>query len=78
MSNASVPATEQIGFTLPDTPVGEPVFSITVRLNQQSVKTYGTELPLQAGMRLDADILQETRRLYEWMLEPLYSISGRM
>lgn len=78
VSNASVPATEQIGFTLPDTPVGEPVFSITVRLNQQSVKTYGTELPLQAGMRLDADILQETRRLYEWMLEPLYSISGRM
>ncbi len=78
VSNASVPATEQIGFTLPDTPVGEPVFSITVRLNQQSVKAYGTELPLQAGMRLDADILQETRRLYEWMLEPLYSISGRM
>lgn len=78
VSNASVPVTEQIGFTLPDTPVGEPVFSITVRLNQQSVKTYGTELPLQAGMRLDADILQETRRLYEWMLEPLYSISGRM
>ncbi|MES2191695.1 MAG: HlyD family secretion protein [Pseudomonadota bacterium] len=78
VSNASVPATEQIGFTLPDTPAGEPVFSITVRLNQQSVKTYGKELPLQAGMRLDADILQETRRLYEWMLEPLYSISGRM
>lgn len=78
VSNASVPATEQIGFTLPDTPVGEPVFSITVRLNQQSVKAYGVELPLQAGMRLDADILQETRRLYEWMLEPLYSISGRM
>lgn len=78
VSNASVPATEQIGFTLPDTPVGEPVFSITVRLNQQTVKTYGKELPLQAGMRLDADILQETRRLYEWMLEPLYSISGRM
>ncbi len=78
VSNASVPATEQIGFTLPDTPVGEPVFSITVRLNDQSVKTYGNQLPLQAGMRLDADILQETRRLYEWMLEPLYSISGRL
>jgi hypothetical protein len=28
-------------------------------------------------MRLDADILQETRRLYEWMLEPLYSITGQ-
>jgi membrane fusion protein len=29
-------------------------------------------------MRLDADILQETRRLWEWMLEPLYSITGSM
>lgn len=78
VSNASVPVAEQIGFVLPDTPVGEPVFSITVRLTDQSVKTYGKHLPLQAGMRLDADILQETRRLYEWMLEPLYSISGRL
>jgi membrane fusion protein len=33
---------------------------------------------LQAGMLLEADILQETRRLYEWLLEPLYSISGKM
>jgi membrane fusion protein len=29
-------------------------------------------------LRLDADILQETRKLYEWMLEPLYSITGKM
>lgn len=78
VSNASVPVAEQIGFLLPDTPVGEPVFSITVKLNQQGVKAYGKELPLQAGMRLDADVLQETRRMYEWVLEPLYSISGRM
>ena len=23
---------------------------------------------------VDADVLQETRRLYEWVLEPLYSL----
>jgi membrane fusion protein len=78
VSNASVPSSEQIGFALPDTPAGEPVFAITVRLKQQAVMAYGQGLPLQAGMRLDADILQETRRLYEWMLEPLYSITGKM
>ena len=78
VSNASVPSTEQIGFALPDTPAGEPVFAITVRLKKQTVTAYGQGLPLQAGMRLDADILQETRRLYEWMLEPLYSITGKM
>ena len=78
VSNASVPSTEQAGFTLPDTPPGEPIFAITVRLKQQTVKAYGQNVPLQSGMRLDADILQETRRLYEWMLEPLYSITGKM
>jgi membrane fusion protein len=78
VSNASVPSSEQIGFALPDTPAGEPVFAITVRLKQQAVMAYGQNLSLQSGMRLDADVLQETRRLYEWMLEPLYSITGKM
>jgi membrane fusion protein len=78
VSNASVPSSEQIGFALPDTPAGEPVFAITVRLKQQAVTAYGQNLPLQPGMRLDADVLQETRRLYEWMLEPLYSVTGKM
>ena len=70
--------TEAAECGLPDTPAGEPVFAITVRLKKQTVTAYGQGLPLQAGMRLDADILQETRRLYEWMLEPLYSITGKM
>ncbi len=34
--------------------------------------------PLQSGMLLDADILQDTRRLYEWVLEPLYSLTGKL
>jgi membrane fusion protein len=29
-------------------------------------------------MLVDADILGETRRLYEWVLEPLYSLQGKM
>jgi membrane fusion protein len=29
-------------------------------------------------MLLDADILQEKRRLYEWVLEPLYTLSGKL
>ncbi len=78
VSNTAVPSSELVGFALPDTPAGETVFAITVRIKLQSVMAYGQSLPLQAGMRLDADILQETRRLYEWMLEPLYSISGKM
>jgi membrane fusion protein len=78
ISTASVANSELAGFALPDLTVGEPVYGITVDLLSQSVMAYGLAQPLQAGLRLEADILQETRRLYEWMLEPLYSITGKM
>ncbi|MEY2863207.1 MAG: hypothetical protein RLY58_914 [Pseudomonadota bacterium] len=57
---------------------GEPVYRVTVQVHQQAIKAYGKWQPLQAGMMLDADILQEKRRLYEWVLEPLFTVSGRV
>ena len=77
VSNNAVSSSELAGFTSTDIPPGEPVYAITVALTQQAVTAYGKQWPLQAGMRLDADVLQETRRLYEWVLEPLYSITGK-
>jgi membrane fusion protein len=29
-------------------------------------------------MQLEADVLIESRRLIEWMLEPLFSVTGKM
>jgi membrane fusion protein len=29
-------------------------------------------------MIVDADVLGERRRLYEWILEPLYSVTGKI
>lgn len=55
----------------------EPVYRITVNLKQQTVTAYGNPMPLQPGMKLEADVLLESRRLVEWMLEPLFSISGK-
>jgi membrane fusion protein len=77
IATTAVPSTELVGFNLPDTTPGEPVYAITVKLAAQSIMAYGEPRALQPGMRVDADILQETRKLYEWLLEPLYSISGR-
>jgi membrane fusion protein len=57
---------------------GEPLYRITVNLSAQTIKAYGRPQALQAGMLLDADILQEKRHLYEWVLEPLYSLSGKL
>ena len=78
VSTNAVPSTELVGFVLPDTSVGEPVYAITVELSGQTINANGQPRPLQAGMRVDADIFQETRKLYEWLLEPLFSITGRV
>lgn len=78
VSSSAASSAELAGFALPDTPAGEPAYSVVVALRRQSVSAYGEQRPLAAGMRLDADVLQENRRLYEWMLEPLFSITGKM
>ncbi|WP_083237430.1 HlyD family secretion protein [Burkholderia singularis] len=57
---------------------GSTFYRITVALKDQHVTAYGKAQPLQAGMALQADILQERRRLYEWVLEPLYSLTGKL
>jgi membrane fusion protein len=56
----------------------EPLYLISVALERQSINAYGVAQPLQAGMLLEADVLQESRKLYEWVLEPLFSLSGKL
>ncbi|WP_440054573.1 HlyD family secretion protein [Pseudoalteromonas sp. T1lg65] len=56
----------------------EPVYQIVVKLDSQTVSAYGNEIPLQAGMLLEADVLVDSRSLFEWLFEPLYSIKGSM
>lgn len=55
----------------------EPVYRIEVTPERQTATAYGAPTPLQAGMQLEADILIERRRLYEWMLDPLFTLTGR-
>lgn len=59
-------------------PVQEPVYLVTVRLPVQQVRAYGQDLPLQAGMALDADVHVDRRRLIEWVFDPILSVSGRV
>jgi len=54
------------------------LYRVTAALDEQTVTAYGKPQTLQAGMTLQADILQERRQLYEWVLEPLYSLSGKL
>ena len=56
----------------------EPMYLVQATLNRQEIKAYGKNSPLQVGMTLEADVLQERRKLYEWVLEPIYSITGKI
>ena len=55
----------------------EPLYRITVALASQAVMAYGAPVALQPGMVLEADVALERRRLYEWVLDPLYAVTGR-
>jgi membrane fusion protein len=66
------------GATLPAGAASEPLYRVRVKLDRQTVKAYGLEQALKSGMVLDASVLLERRRLFEWVLEPLYTISGRL
>ena len=56
----------------------EPVYRVRVTLDRQSVPTYGVDQPLRSGASLDGSIVLEKRHLYEWVLEPLYTITGHL
>ncbi|MCA8302708.1 HlyD family efflux transporter periplasmic adaptor subunit [Burkholderia seminalis] len=55
----------------------ENLYQITVALDSQTINAYGESIPLQDGMRVDADVVLDTRKLYEWVLEPLYTLTRR-
>jgi membrane fusion protein len=63
-----------------DLPVNlqESVYRVTVALDSQTVKAYREDIPLQAGMLLEADIWLDHRRIIEWVFDPLFSLTERV
>jgi membrane fusion protein len=55
----------------------EPLYRITVDLESQTAKAYGQPAPLQPGMQLEADVMIESRRLIEWVFDPLFTLTGK-
>ncbi|HEY0960803.1 MAG TPA: HlyD family efflux transporter periplasmic adaptor subunit [Pseudomonadales bacterium] len=54
-----------------------PLFRALATLDAQHIVAFGSPRPLRPGMALSADIVVDRRSLFEWLLEPLFSISGR-
>ena len=53
----------------------EALYRIKVKLNKQHIDAYGQAQLLKPGMTLEADVLQDKRKIWEWILEPVLAIS---
>lgn len=74
VSRTPLAASEMAALALPAVAAGgEPLFRITVALDETPAA-----LPLAPGMRLQADVLLDRRRLIEWLFEPLLGWQGRL
>ncbi len=58
--------------------VREPVYRVDVKLDSQVVVAGEQKLPLRSGMMVNADILQEKRKVWEWVFEPVLSLKQRL
>ncbi|MDH5209429.1 MAG: HlyD family efflux transporter periplasmic adaptor subunit [Burkholderiaceae bacterium] len=58
--------------------VKEPVYRVDVKLESQHVLSGDQKLDLRPGMSVNADILQEKRRVWEWVFEPVLSLKERL
>lgn len=69
---ASAVRAEELPFPLATT---EPVYRVQVKLDAQTVGPEGRRHALQAGMKAEADVLLDRRRLIDWMFEPLRALA---
>ena len=55
----------------------QPSYRLKVRLSGQSIQAYQRELPLKAGMTLQADLITEQRNLWQWLFDPILALRGQ-
>jgi membrane fusion protein len=58
-------------------PPQQALYRVIVRLDQKFVVTERGHRDFQPGMTVEADLLLERRRFYEWLFEPLLGFSRR-
>ncbi len=56
----------------------EPVYRVRAQLSEQFIQAYGKQFQLKSGMLLKADIILKKQTLIDWLLDPIYSLKGRL
>ena len=55
----------------------EAVYRVEVALDRQTVRVFGSDVLLQPGMTLAANIVLERRSFIDWLLDPLRAVANR-
>lgn len=53
----------------------EALYRIKVQLKQQSINAYGQVQAIKPGMTLEADVVQDRRKIWEWIIEPVLAVT---
>ncbi|AJA98366.1 MULTISPECIES: HlyD family secretion protein [Klebsiella] len=53
-------------------------YRVIVRPENPFILAYGKKEPLRPGMTLEGDVNLDTRPLWEWLTEPLWSLKGKL
>lgn len=56
--------------------IGEPYYKVYAKLAQNSIQLYDHPKQLQPGMTFSALIIGSKRKVWQWLLEPLYTFYG--
>jgi membrane fusion protein len=59
-------------------PIAEPVFTVRVSLPSDHLQSTDKRWPIGLGMLVEADIELDRLKIYQWLLEPLYRLGGRV
>jgi len=58
--------------------VTEPMYLVKARIERQFVSGNGARYALKPGLVLDADIMVERHRIYQWLMRPIFAASERV
>ena len=56
----------------------ELLYGVKVKLEQDYIVVQGKKIPLKPSMTFYANIMLDNRFFYEWILDPVYSITGKL
>jgi membrane fusion protein len=56
----------------------EALYRVRVRLDRQDIDLEGRSRALQPGMSLEADIVEDRRRIWQWIISPALATVGHL